>query len=732
MKLQDTNINVTTSGVLSEGDFGISHNDRAHVISILRDKLYSDKFGAIVREYCANAWDAHAESGLGDRPIKVTGPTRWEPTLSIRDYGTGLDKEGIYEVYAKYGRSTKRNSNTAIGMLGLGSKSAFAYNNTFTIISHCNGVRTTYCAYIDETNIGKISELQSVATTETGIEIQIPIRAADIDVIKDRCMKLLPYFHPAPECNYTIVQPEYSVKGESWGIRTDFGTGPMAVMGNVPYPIDATRIPELDGPGKEILQCGIDIWFPIGELSVSASREQLEYTDDSRKAIFKRLKVIRNEILANLKIEFDSCPNVWAARMFYQKTQRTSTAQGRHTGYGYNTRNIVATLAASTFNVYHGIRLDAPSLEFDKLISDQITVRYLAGNSHKASDSGSASWRRQCTMDDQLIVWKNDIKSSWLKTALYWRNREAAGSKACKNLLVIDFKGEVDSPDFDAAITKYCADKGLTGITIIKASSVELPEETITNSNGKITKVINAKAKAKVFAINPQWTYGAHPASKNWIPAEMDLEDGTGAYTVIFGFEPVEDGGPTTGPSSRTAVLQLLFALDIDVTKTPIYGIRTEMKDKIGPGWVDVKTWGIEEAKRLLQLSPKRVELINQYISQNYSVRRGLLDDDEVKKFISLVEEPNFLAAINTIRSAESFMAPVDYQIRQKYQTILSALRSDIMADISSSIKVIRDLETKYPLLENLQMFHNGAFFRGKDWAAPFAEYINIMKNKEE
>lgn len=52
--------------------FDISQEDTVH---ILRSTLYSDKIAAVVREYSANAWDAHREVGKADVPIQVTLPT---------------------------------------------------------------------------------------------------------------------------------------------------------------------------------------------------------------------------------------------------------------------------------------------------------------------------------------------------------------------------------------------------------------------------------------------------------------------------------------------------------------------------------------------------------------------------------------------------------------------------------------------------------------------------------
>lgn len=69
-----TQRSVETSPVAASASFGISQNDVAHILTMLRDTLYSDRVLAVLREYAANAWDVHREVGKGDVPIQVTLP----------------------------------------------------------------------------------------------------------------------------------------------------------------------------------------------------------------------------------------------------------------------------------------------------------------------------------------------------------------------------------------------------------------------------------------------------------------------------------------------------------------------------------------------------------------------------------------------------------------------------------------------------------------------------------
>jgi len=139
MITQQSDINLKQSQDFKSYTFGIKDSGLAHIFNVLRNQLYSDKILAVIREYSANAIDAHAELGNESTPIKVTLPNKLNLKLKIRDFGRGLTETQIKEIYAMYGESTKRGTNKQVGQLGLGCKSAFAYGDNFVINSFVNG-----------------------------------------------------------------------------------------------------------------------------------------------------------------------------------------------------------------------------------------------------------------------------------------------------------------------------------------------------------------------------------------------------------------------------------------------------------------------------------------------------------------------------------------------------------------------------------------------------------------
>ena len=115
------------------------------------------------------------------------------PIFSIRDYGVGISDDDIRDVYASYGKSTKRETNDLTGCMGIGCKSGFAYADSFTIISIVSdpdsnlNIKSTYSAILDESNIGKIKRVIDPHATDepTGIEIKIGVASNDISSFQE-------------------------------------------------------------------------------------------------------------------------------------------------------------------------------------------------------------------------------------------------------------------------------------------------------------------------------------------------------------------------------------------------------------------------------------------------------------------------------------------------------------------------------------------------------------------
>lgn len=164
--------------------FGVS--DDPMLMSMLSTGFYQNPLRTMIQEVMFNAWDAHRMGNCQHRPIDIyindtTG-------LIIRDYGPGIEPgendDNMHDIYCMYGGSTKRGQKNQTGGFGLGSKSPFAYTESFTVTSHFGGMKNMYLiSRVSDSNGGKpgMTSLVRVPTTETGLMVTVPLKAGHME-----------------------------------------------------------------------------------------------------------------------------------------------------------------------------------------------------------------------------------------------------------------------------------------------------------------------------------------------------------------------------------------------------------------------------------------------------------------------------------------------------------------------------------------------------------------------
>lgn len=149
--------------------------DSVDVLMTNLTNLYANPVLAVVREYSSNALDSHIRSGQ-TAPIKVTMPTESNPVFSVQDFGIGMSKEEIANIYSRYGLSTKNKDNNEIGAFGLGAKSALAIADRFDVVAIKDGIKTI--AFIKKNNngVGVVHFVSEEATSEAnGFTVSVPV-----------------------------------------------------------------------------------------------------------------------------------------------------------------------------------------------------------------------------------------------------------------------------------------------------------------------------------------------------------------------------------------------------------------------------------------------------------------------------------------------------------------------------------------------------------------------------
>lgn len=269
-------------------------------IQILSSNIYTNKPLAIVRELSANAYDAHVDAGTTDRPFDIWLPTALSPEFRIRDYGTGLSHEDVLDLYVTYFGSTKRESNDFIGAFGLGSKTPLAYSDRFVVSSTHKGIRRDYLVYLNDGGLPVVSFIQEAASDEhDGLDIRVAVAKDDLWSFTQAAEQILPYFPPsAYQCRGAVIRPvEYWLKTDQFAIRKPSRSdSARVVMGNMAYTLDLYEVFERDYSAVRVfdsMRFNLDLFLPIGAVSVQASREALSYDKRTIKVLRSTLEALR-------------------------------------------------------------------------------------------------------------------------------------------------------------------------------------------------------------------------------------------------------------------------------------------------------------------------------------------------------------------------------------------------------------------------------------------------------
>lgn len=323
MKINQAVEEIERGNVGEERRFTIQANARA--FQILSSNLYPDKIKAVIRELCCNALDSHVAAGKVDVPFDVHLPNNMEPYFSVTDYGLGLSHEQVMSIYTTYFLSTKTHTNELIGGLGLGSKSPFSYTNTFDVTAIHNGRSVSYAMFINEAGEPSAVPMgESLTDQPNGVCVRMPVKNTDFDLFREKAELVLKWFvhKPVVSGNSRFRMPEIRInadmQGKGWRLlHNDGGYGyrnqtAFALMGNVAYPLKASV---LDSKYHTLLNWGLVIDFGIGELDVSASREDISYDEVTVDVIHKRLDQVLRELQAFVSAKFASAKTMWEARI---------------------------------------------------------------------------------------------------------------------------------------------------------------------------------------------------------------------------------------------------------------------------------------------------------------------------------------------------------------------------------------------------------------------------------
>lgn len=304
MKLKAGTNKLETGGTFESKGFVVEANDPA-IIEILTQKIYQDPL-VFPRELMANAMDA---GGVADLQL----PDALTPSWEVEDHGAGMTHEFMMDGYSRIFHSTKRNTDKDIGGFGHGRLSPIAYTDSYTVRSrfkHTDGVimEGHYMIYRGANKVPQISctLMQKSEVQQTGVRVSVPIADKDHAIILKKTTYYGQYLAKTPP---GIAPVKYEFQNKDGGFRpfptnwSRYGRNdgvndvqPRIIVGGVPYPAPNHYIPA-DIP--------LDVFFNVGEIPVTLSRDAIEHSEAVRKKIQTKADGLYTAYLADLQSKID-------------------------------------------------------------------------------------------------------------------------------------------------------------------------------------------------------------------------------------------------------------------------------------------------------------------------------------------------------------------------------------------------------------------------------------------
>ena len=617
MKLSTTTERMS-SNFDNKKEFTIKASSKA--FDILINAMYTHKVRAIIRELSTNAYDAHVEAGQS-KPFEVKLPTRFDPEFYIRDFGTGMTEDKVYNLYTVLFDSDKSENNDMVGCLGIGSKSPFSYCKQFTVQSYINGEAKVYSVYLDETGTPCITKVAEGPTTEeNGLKVSLHTKN-DWQEFYREAQYVFEYFKQIPTLinGPTITPRKYELSGSNWDIKHSTN---VLVMGNVCYELER-HYDKLDDLNK-FLGLGVRINAEIGDVDIHPSRERLQNTTKTISFLKSVLSNIRDTIQSLTQAQIDKADSLYDANIIYRCLSYK----------GFIDDNLC----------WKGLSVKNYEVRFDKMftVDNKPSWQYLL----KVVRPGRNRRTTSVIPQDNLMFVIND-----LKTGGYSRFNELGGDKIYylvnREVSKEDQKiADQIQPELDKAFNDFGNYFNIPAKYIIYASS--LPKKVITRAKYKRGKVLKI-------------------TSTNWVlkhaTSNIEIDETTEGYYVLINGYDIK-----TGPIEKhwNSFYPFLDACSNNNIKYgDLYAIKEKSVDKfpkLKPLYDYVKT----EAEKKLDRNVVKKQLTHADInSQFYGCKYAkLIKDQDIQKLYDIAKNYSSSNHHKEMYLYNSFRAYLDWDIK--------------------------------------------------------------------
>jgi hypothetical protein len=326
MIIADKTNKVQFNGNFETISVGIDEKNIAHFFRMIAN-LYQDPTMAVLREVGANCVDSIIEAGTQNIGWELHIPSRLDGNVRFVDNGVGISHDQMIRIYSIIGASSKRGNNDLIGGFGVGKWSLCSLVNNFQAISRFNGTKSQYFISLQANGLPDIRLIKSEATTErNGFEVKFLCPDRYINEFNEKLVKAYRFFSVKPnvfrdgqkhEVNFTPEKVTFDGSTENFSIYEGFGS-PVVVMGGVGYrlPVETLLENKKFEKFRGLLKCNLVIHVPIGEYSITPSREAIQLDDLTMTRMLTKLDQIVDSFIPKMQADMDSFTgNTWEAKL---------------------------------------------------------------------------------------------------------------------------------------------------------------------------------------------------------------------------------------------------------------------------------------------------------------------------------------------------------------------------------------------------------------------------------
>lgn len=674
-------------------------------LELLSAGAYKDRVLAPIREISANAYDAHVAANKADIPFEVQIPTSLDPNFYIRDFGTGIDPNKFKSVYTGYFMSSKKDSNDYIGCMGIGSKSPFAYVDTFNVSNYWNGKVYIYSCYKDEKRKPAITLMGTTDTDEpNGLKVSFPVKKEDMYLFREKAKVAFNFYKVKPIIkghNITFDEPKYIFKNEKIGVLAqksyyDSSTS-FVVMGNIAYQIESDSMQNLDVISKSFINHGVHLFIPIGSVSVAISRETLSFDKQTISFLEEFIPNCIEDIKKKMELDVIHIKNTWDARVFCNENKNNvlysllnANSSRNEFFILWNGQNVKDNIALSSY-----AQTKPSSIELCSLTSKE-----------------PSSYRYS---SEKNIV-TNGLRRRYVSNIYFSRNVKFFIDDVNTGTYSA-IKRHLDSSS-DESVYLLSSDKAVSFLdslevpkeNIFYVSSIEKPERKPREKGPKKEKTLLQKYDKSYNSLKPE---------------DVDLKNSGGIYFEQK-YQSVKINGDFVEDKTFLKLIKRFISLDL---KEDVYTVRPSDKEKLKnrPNWKDGDEFilnfidgltAVREQAQYFQccLNTKFLVSINRYknffktavfssISKEISDAKAVVD-----KFLLIEKDPKISNYISIVEHLQ-------------FKNPKLSLDSDFSKFKDAS--VFSAVENKYPLLKYLSIDCSNDKFKSDT----IVNYLNMIDN---